>query len=140
MWDAPLDDGGRSDTFYTITHNVTDIIYNTTDTSVMLTGLIPFVYYELRITADNEVSSQDSNVRIRRVTIPTVMTLGGGNACMCVCVCVCVCARARAHAHMCECMVLNQTWKVKQMLQVRVKIFSTRLTTSCGLSKTVYDM
>jgi len=64
MWDTPLDDGGRSDTFYTITQNVTDIVYTTTGTSIMLTGLIPSVYYGLRITADNGVSSQDSNVEI----------------------------------------------------------------------------
>ena len=45
---------------------------------MMLTGLIPFVYYELRVTADNGVSSQDNNINARTVTI-SVMTEGGGN-------------------------------------------------------------
>ena len=78
---------------------------------MMLTGLIPFVYYELRVTADNGVSSQDNNINVRTVTI-SIMTKGGGNyyswntlcdslcvclsmyMCVCVsytCVCVCVC-------------------------------------------------
>jgi len=109
MWDAPLDDGDRSDTFYTVIQNVTDMVYATNNTSIMLTDLIPSVYYGLRITTDNGVSSQDSNVEIRTVNIPTVMTLKGG-MCLSVCivcsVCVYVCLCA------CECMVLNQTWEV----------------------------
>ena len=87
---------------------------------MMLTRLIPFAYYELRVTAGNGVSSQDNNINARTVTI-SIMTEGGGSyyswntlyvctrVCMCVCVhthtaihnvvcilCVCVCA----HMHM----------------------------------------
>ena len=84
MWEAPEDDGNRTDLFYTISHNVTVDIFNTTSTNITLTGLIPFVSYELRVTADNGVSSQDDdNIDIRTVTI-SIMTEGGG-----ICVCVC---------------------------------------------------
>ena len=78
MWEAPEDNGNRSDLFYSISHNVTDEVFNTTSTNMMLTGLIPFVYYELRVTADNGVSSQDNNVNARTVTI-SIMTEGGGD-------------------------------------------------------------
>ena len=101
MWEAPQDNGNRTDLFYSISHNVTDDVFNTTSTNMMLTGLIPFVYYELRVTADNGVSSQDNNTNARTVTI-SIMTEGGGNFCLseyvtvctcviAVCVCVCVC-------------------------------------------------
>ena len=78
MWEAPEDNGNRSDLFYSISHNVTDEVFNTTSTNMTLTGLIPFVYYELRVTADNGVSSQDNNVNARTVNI-SIMTEGGGD-------------------------------------------------------------
>ena len=85
--------GDRTDLFYSISHNVTDDVFNTTSTNMMLTGLVPFVYYELRVTADNGVSSQDNNINARTVTI-SVMTEEGGNFCQSVClstyVCICV--------------------------------------------------
>ena len=76
MWEPPQDNGDRTDLFYSISHNVTDDVFNTTSTNMMLTGLIPFVYYELRVTADNGVSSQDNNTNARTVTI-SIMTEGG---------------------------------------------------------------
>ena len=45
---------------------------------MMLTGLIPFVYYKLRITAENGVSSQDNDINARTVTI-SIMTEEGGS-------------------------------------------------------------
>ena len=107
MWEAPRDNGSRTDLFYSISHNVTDDVFNTTSTNIMLTGLIPFVYYELRVTADNGVSSQDNNINARTVTI-SIMTEGGGNlylseyvsVCTCVivlCVYVCVCVHVRVY-------------------------------------------
>ena len=76
MWEPPQDNGDRTDLFYSISHNVTDDIFNTTFTNMMLTGLIPFVYYNLSVTADNGVSSQDNNINARTVTI-SIMTEGG---------------------------------------------------------------
>ena len=102
MWEPPQDSGGRTDLFYSISHNVTDDIFNTTSTNIMLTRLIPFVYYELRVTADNGVSSQDNNINARATTI-SIMTEGGGifclseYVCVCVCPCVCVCTCVCAH-------------------------------------------
>ena len=93
MWEAPQDNGDRTDLFYSISHNVTDDVFNTTSTNMMLTGLMPFVYYELRVTADNGVSSQDNNINVRTVTI-SIMTKGGGNYyswnTLCDSLCVCV--------------------------------------------------
>ena len=85
MWQAPVDNGNRSDIFYTISQNVTSTTFNTTDTSITLTGLTPFVYYEIRVTADNGVSSQSNDVKNRSETFP-ILTLPGGN---CVCMCAC---------------------------------------------------
>ena len=85
MWEAPQDNGDRTDLFYSISHNVTDDIFNTTSTNIMLTGLIPFVYYKLNVTAGNGVSSQDNNINARTVNI-SIMTEGGGNYYSHVCV------------------------------------------------------
>ena len=96
MWEASADNGSRTDLFYSISHNVTGDIFNTTSTNITLTGLIPFVSYELRVTANNGVSSQDGdNIDMRTVTI-SIMTEGGGiYVCLCVshalCMCVQVC-------------------------------------------------
>ena len=78
VWEAPQDNGGCTDLFYSISHNVTDDVFNTTSTNIMLTGLIPFVYYKLYVTADNGVSSQDNNINAHTMTI-SIMTEGGGN-------------------------------------------------------------
>ena len=78
MWEAPEDDGDRIDLFYTISNNVTDDVFTTITTNMMLSGLIPFVQYEFRVTADNGVSSQDNNIDARTVTI-LIITEGGGN-------------------------------------------------------------
>ena len=76
MWEAPADNGNRTDLFYTISHNVTGDIFDTAFTNITLTELIPFVSYELRVTAGNGVSSQDDdNIDIRTVTISII---GGG--------------------------------------------------------------
>ena len=90
MWEAPQDNGDRTDLFYSISHNVTDDIFNTTSTNMMLTGLVPFVYYELRVTADNGVSSQDNNINPRTVTI-SIMTEEGGSYHGLTYVCVYIC-------------------------------------------------
>ena len=47
------------------------------DTSFLLENLIPFVGYEIYVTADNGVSSQDPSIIKRSVTVP-VMTMEGG--------------------------------------------------------------
>ena len=93
MWEASVDNGNRLDLNYSISHNVTGDIFNTTSTNITLTGLIPFVSYELRVTANNGVSSQDDdNIDMRTVTI-SIMTEGGG-ICASVCVphalCMCI--------------------------------------------------
>ena len=77
QWDRPLYDGNRSDLFYTISENMSNSSYDTNTTSFVLENLIPFVYYEIRVTAENGVSSQDPSVEHRNVTI-SVMTLEGG--------------------------------------------------------------
>ena len=76
QWDNPLDDGNRSDLFYTISENISNSSYITNTTSFALENLIPFVYYEIQVTAENGVSSQDSSVENRSVTL-SVMTLEG---------------------------------------------------------------
>ena len=77
QWDSPLDDGNRSDLFYTILENISNSSYDTNTTSFVLENLIPFVYYEILVTAENGVSSQDPSVEHRSVTI-SVITLEGG--------------------------------------------------------------
>jgi len=83
MWEAPEDNGGRTDLFYTISHSVTGDIFNTTSTNITLTGLISFVSYELRVTADNGVSSQDDdNIDLRTVIISIMTERGGISICL----------------------------------------------------------
>ena len=77
QWDNPLDDGNRSDLFYTISENISNSSYTTNTTSFALENLIPFVYYEIQVIAENGVSSQDPSVENRSVTL-SVMTLEGG--------------------------------------------------------------
>ena len=77
QWESPLDDGNRSDLFYTISHNICNISYNANGTSYLLENLIPFVDYEIYITADNGVSSQDPSTVNRSTNVP-VMTKEGG--------------------------------------------------------------
>ena len=77
QWESPLDDGNRSDLFYTISHNICNISYNLNGTSYLLENLIPFVEYEIYITADNGVSSQDPSTVNRSTNVP-VMTKEGG--------------------------------------------------------------
>ena len=94
MWEASTDNGNRADLIYTITQNVTDDIVTTASTSITLMGLLPFVSYEIRVTADNGVSSQDGNEEGRTLNI-SIMTLEGGNYfynCVCVSACACTCA------------------------------------------------
>ena len=76
QWDNPLDDGNRSDLFYTISENISNSSYTTNTTNFVLENLIPFVYYEIQVTAENGVSSQDPSVENRSVTL-SVMTLEG---------------------------------------------------------------
>ena len=76
-WETPLDNGNRSDLSYTISYNISSDSYNTRDTSFLLENLIPFVAYEIYITADNGVSSQDPAIVNRTVTVP-VTTIEGG--------------------------------------------------------------
>ena len=76
-WESPLDDGNRSDLFYTISHNISSDSYNTMNTTFLLENLIPFVAYEIYITADNGLSSQDPSIINRSITAP-VMTKEGG--------------------------------------------------------------
>ena len=76
QWSSSLDDGNRSDLFYTISENVSSISYITVNTSFLLENLIPFVYYEIRVTADNGVSSQDPTADERTVSVQ-IMTMEG---------------------------------------------------------------
>ena len=109
MWEASANNGNRMDLFYSISHNVTGDIFTANSTNITLTELIPFVSYELDITAKNGVSSQDDdNIDMRTVTI-SIMTEGGGICacvcvphalCMCVRVCMCACVRV---CLMCTC-------------------------------------
>ena len=78
MWEASTDNGNRADLIYTITQNVTDDIVTTANTNITLMGLLPFVSYEIRVTADNGVSSQDGNEERRTINI-SIMTLEGGD-------------------------------------------------------------
>jgi len=64
-----LDDGNRADVFYTISGNVSDVVYTTTEKNFELDNLTPSVYYAVRITAENGVSSQDSAIDNRTVAI-----------------------------------------------------------------------
>ena len=98
IWEASTDNGNRLDLIYTITQNVTDDIVTTANTNITLMGLIPFVSYEIRVTADNGVSSQDGNEEGRTLSI-SIMTLEGGDllyelvyVCVYMCMFVCVCA------------------------------------------------
>ena len=75
MWEAPEDNGGRTDLFYTISQNFTKRII-TNNTNITLTGLIPSVHYVLSITSDNGVSLQDNSDAVRTVT-RLIMTLEG---------------------------------------------------------------
>ena len=93
MWEASTDNGNRTDLIYTITQNVTDDIVTTASTSITLMGLIPFVSYEIRVTADNGVSSQDDNEEGRTLNI-SIMTLEGG-------IIESVCLYVHVHIHVC---------------------------------------
>lgn len=73
-WETPLDDGDRSDLSYTISHNISSDSYNTNDTSFLLENLIPSTHYEIHVTADNGVSSQDDAVDDRTVSVQ-IMTI-----------------------------------------------------------------
>ena len=78
MWEAPDNNGGRVDLIYTISQNVTNNIVTTYNTNITLTELMPSIHYQIRVTADNGVSSQDSNVAGRLLAI-SIMTLKGGD-------------------------------------------------------------
>ena len=77
MWEASNDNGNRADLIYTISQNVTDDIVTTANTNITLMGLLPFVTYEIRVTADNGVSSQDDNEEGRTLSISVMMLEGG---------------------------------------------------------------
>ena len=77
VWEAPEDNGGRTDLFYTISLNFSNHTF-TSNTFITLTGLIPFVHYVLSVTSENGVSSQDDNDVAHAVTI-SIMTLGGNH-------------------------------------------------------------
>ena len=76
QWDYPLDNGNRLDLFYTISENISNVNYDATNTSFLLENLIPFVNYEIRVTADNGVSSQDPDIDKRTVSVQ-IMTKEG---------------------------------------------------------------
>ena len=76
QWEDPLDNGNRSDLFYTISMNASNNSSTTNTTSIVLEDLIPFVHYEIRVTAENGVSLQDPSVENRSATI-SVMTMEG---------------------------------------------------------------
>ena len=87
QWDHPLDNGNRSDVFYTISENISNSS-NTTPmatTTYTLENLIPFVYYEIRVTAENGVSSQDPWVENRSLTISVMTSEGSKYPYMYVC-------------------------------------------------------
>ena len=77
VWEAPEDNGGRTDLFYTVSQNFTNSIL-TNNTYITLTGLIPFIYYVISVTSDNGISSQDDNDAVRTVFV-SIMTLDGNH-------------------------------------------------------------
>ena len=77
VWEAPEDNGSRTDLFYTISLNFTNHTF-TNNTYVTLTGLIPFVHYMLSVTSENGVSAQDDN-DVARTETTSIMTLGGNH-------------------------------------------------------------
>ena len=94
-------------------------------------GLLPFVSYEIRVTADNGVSSQDDNEEGRTLNI-SIMTLEGGDllyecvyVCMYVhvyvCVFVCVCAGS-----------LNLNFKIIHSIYLKVLLLITHECVSKG--------
>ena len=76
QWNSALYDGNLFDLFYIISDNVSNVTYTTTNTSFLLESLIPFVYYEIHVTADNGVSSQDPTADERTVSVQ-IMTMEG---------------------------------------------------------------
>ena len=47
------------------------------DTQTVVTGLTPGVIYTFSVTAENDVSSQDSNIDVRTVTTTATTEEGG---------------------------------------------------------------
>ena len=56
---------------------VTVVLTELTDTEASLTGLTPGAYYTFSVTAENAVSSQDSNINDRTATATATTEEGG---------------------------------------------------------------
>lgn len=87
-WEAPSDDGGRNDTFYSITQvhiekgNISGIFAPTTtvNTHYVIKNLKPVTTYQIRITAENGVSAYEMcpEELHRRTATVTCTTKEGG--------------------------------------------------------------
>lgn len=75
-WDPPTDTGGRSDLSYTVTYRIgnTTISINSPNTEITLINLLPFTTYNVTVSAENGVSSEDISGRENRTAIITVTT------------------------------------------------------------------
>ena len=76
LWSRAVYEGDDRDLFYIISNNVSNSSYVTNVTSFLLENLIPFVYYEIHVTADNGMPSQDSTIDDRTVSVQ-IMTMEG---------------------------------------------------------------
>ena len=56
---------------------VTVVVSEVDDTETNVTGLTPGVLYTFSVTAENDVSSQDSNINVRTVTTTATTEEGG---------------------------------------------------------------
>ena len=76
MWNPPADTGGRSDLSYTVTYRTgnTTITMNVPNSRVTLVLLQPLTSYNVTVSAENGVSSQDTAGRANRTTLITVTT------------------------------------------------------------------
>ena len=76
MWNPPADTGGRSDLSYTVTYTTGDtkISMNVPNTRISLILLQPLTSYNVTVSAENGVSSQDIAGQANRTAIITVTT------------------------------------------------------------------
>ena len=67
------------------------VLTDVTDTETTVIGLTPAVYYTFLVTAENDVSFQDSNVNVRSASVTATIEEGGKNTLQKVIVTTSVC-------------------------------------------------
>ena len=88
-WNPPSDQGGRTDTFYTVEHQAIgstgDYIagISTNNTSYPISNLEPVTQYRIRVVAENCVSEQDMRpgIRATRTSEVVICETGEGSKC-----------------------------------------------------------